>query len=148
MQKEPSDLGLHPTSTAWGKGVEVRNLDEQTASLSRVILMVDDDPIILMNTAALLEDLGHRVFEAGSGAEALELLAANAQIDLLITDQSMPEMLGTDLIAAARAFRPSLPVILATGYSAETIDGTLNVTRLAKPFSFAELEAAVKRVGA
>lgn len=110
--------------------------------------MVDDDPIILMNTAALLEDLGHRVFEAGSGAEALELLAANAQIDLLITDQSMPEMLGTDLIAAARAFRPSLPVILATGYSAETIDGTLNVTRLAKPFSFAELEAAVKRVGA
>ena len=123
-------------------------MDEPTASLSRVILMVDDDPIILMNTAALLEDLGHRVFEAGSGAEALELLAANPQIDLLITDQSMPGMIGTELIAAARCFRPALRVILATGYSAETIDGALNVTRLGKPFSFAELEAAVKRVGA
>lgn len=123
-------------------------MDEPTASLTRVILVVDDDPVILMNTAALLEDLGHRVFEASSGAEALELLAANAQIDLLITDQSMPAMLGTELITAARAFRPALRVILATGYSAETIDGTLNVTRLGKPFSFAELEAAVKRVGA
>ena len=40
-----------------------------------MVLAVDDDPLVLMNTAALLEDLGHSVIEAASGAEAIEILA-------------------------------------------------------------------------
>lgn len=146
MHNKPSDLGCRPTSTAGAENADASIPEEPAASSRRVILVVDDDPIILMNTAALLDDLGHRVFEANTGDEALDLLAANAEIDLLITDQSMPGMIGTELIAAARAFRPALAVILATGYSAETIDGTSNIMRLGKPFSFAQLEEAVNRL--
>lgn len=123
---------------------------EQTASPAsarRTILTVDDDPIILMNTTALLEDMGHHVVEAGSGEEALERLSGQPEIDLLITDQSMPGMSGSELIAAARILRPELPIILATGYSNEPDVGAHRVARLGKPFSFAELEAAVIQAG-
>lgn len=96
-----------------------------------------------MNTAALLEDLGHRVIEANSGQDALDRLAAEPEIDLLITDQSMPGMSGSELIVAARISRPDLPVILATGYDGPADADAHGVTRLSKPFNFAELEAAV-----
>ena len=112
---------------------------------ARTILAVDDDPIILMNTAALLEDLGYRVFEAGSGREALDELTRRPEIDLLITDHAMPGMTGSELIDAARALRPDLSVILATGFSGEEVVRTRGLTRLNKPYSFAELEAAIGR---
>ncbi len=112
---------------------------------ARTILAVDDDPIILMNTAALLEDLGHQVFEAGSGQEALYQLSCRPEIDLLITDHAMPGMTGSELIDAARALRPELSVILATGFSGDDVVRARGLTRLNKPYSFAELEAAVGR---
>lgn len=117
----------------------------ERGSKARTILAVDDDPIILMNTAALLEDLGHQVFEAGSGLEALAHLARCSEIDLLITDHAMPGMTGAELIDAARALRPDLPVILATGFSGEDLIQRRGLTRLNKPYSFAELEAAIGR---
>ncbi|MEZ5765954.1 MAG: response regulator [Xanthobacteraceae bacterium] len=65
------------------------------------ILAVDDDPLVLMNVTALLEDLGHSVVEAPSGKAALEILRGGHCIDLLVTDQSMPGMTGVELAAAA-----------------------------------------------
>lgn len=112
---------------------------------TRTILAVDDDPIILMNTGALLEDLGHQVFEASSGQEALDQLKRSPEIDLLITDHAMPGMTGSELIDAARALRPELSVILATGFSGEDVVPSRGLTRLNKPYSFAELEEAVGR---
>jgi CheY-like chemotaxis protein len=80
------------------------------------ILAVDDDGLILMNTVALLEDLGHEVLEAISGQEALELIGENPDLDLLITDQAMPKMTGTqlaDLVTLEHAiFRSSSPVAM------------------------------------
>ena len=113
----------------------------------RRILVVDDDAIILMNTAALLEDLGHEVIEAGSGDEALQLMAAHPDVDLIITDQAMPGMTGSQLIAAVRSERPELPVILATGYGETPIDGNQAVQRLGKPFGQKELQRAVAAAG-
>jgi signal transduction histidine kinase len=78
------------------------------------IVVVDDDSLVLMNTAAMLEDLGHEVIEATSGEQALRVLRRGKRIDLLITDQVMPGMTGTQLIAAIRAEWPHLPVVLAT----------------------------------
>jgi len=101
-----------------------------------------------MNTAALLEDLGHRVIEAGSGEEALELLRAHPDIAILITDQAMPGMTGSELIAAARALRPALPVILATGYGETPADVTQGLQRLGKPFGQKDLERAVAQAAA
>ncbi|MGC2687423.1 MAG: PAS domain S-box protein, partial [Pseudolabrys sp.] len=61
------------------------------------ILAVDDDALVLMNTVSMLEDLGHAVFEAYSGKEALEILRREDSIDLVVTDQAMPKMTGTEL---------------------------------------------------
>lgn len=110
---------------------------------AKVILAVDDDPIILMNTAALLEDMGHEVIEAGSGEEALKALKERADIDIMITDQAMPGMTGSELIRSAREARPDLPVILATGYDEGSQGVGTGIRRLGKPYSAAELEDAV-----
>ncbi|MBB6411500.1 PAS domain S-box-containing protein [Mesorhizobium sangaii] len=107
------------------------------------ILAVDDDALVLMNTVAMLEDLGHSVSQASSGLRALEVLRREPKLDLLITDHAMPGMTGVELIDLVRAERPHLPVILATGY-AELPSGTqTNATRLAKPFFDDDLEKAM-----
>ncbi|WP_077146337.1 PAS domain-containing protein [Sphingopyxis sp. KK2] len=111
-----------------------------------VVLAVDDDAIILMNTAALLEDLGHEVLEAASGDEALELLEARPDIDLLITDQAMPGMTGSELIAAVQAGRPDLPVILATGYGETPATNGLDIQRLGKPYGQSDLRMAIEAI--
>jgi signal transduction histidine kinase len=108
------------------------------------ILLVDDDPLVLASTAAMLEDLGHRVTEAGSGAEALALLAAGAPVDLLVTDQAMPNMTGLQLTEAARRLRPGLPVLLATGYAELKGEAPPGLMRLGKPFEQDRLALAVE----
>ena len=65
------------------------------------VLAVDDDALVLMNTSAMLEDLGHTVFEAKSGQEALGILREE-EIDLVITDQAMPHMTGAQLAEGSR----------------------------------------------
>lgn len=107
------------------------------------VLAVDDDALVLMNTALLLEDLGHVVVEASSGAEALALLHESEAIDLVVTDQGMPEMTGLQLSAAIRTFRPQLPVIIATGYA--ELPGGEALIRIGKPFDTRALAAAIDK---
>jgi CheY-like chemotaxis protein len=109
------------------------------ASRKLRVLVVDDDPLVLMNTAAMLEDLGHEVLEASSGEQALRVLRRKNGVDLVITDQLMPGMTGTQLIAAIRSERPELPIILATGYSELRTPTDASIPRLAKPFVQADL---------
>jgi PAS domain S-box-containing protein len=98
------------------------------------VLVVDDDPLVLMNTAAMLDDLGNEVIEASSGLQALRILRGDKRVDLVITDQVMPGMTGLELIAAVQAEWPGVPLVLATGY-AELPPGTdPNLAKLAKPF--------------
>jgi CheY-like chemotaxis protein len=110
------------------------------------VLAVDDDRLVLFNTTAMLEDLGHSVMEAGSGDEALELLRQH-RFDLVITDQSMPRMTGVQLMEAICAQWPDLPVILATGYAEIPGGIQLKAPRLSKPFTEKELALAVAAVG-
>jgi PAS domain S-box-containing protein len=107
------------------------------------VLVVDDDGLVLANVAAMLEDLGHKVIAAGSGAKGLEAVGSSADIDLLLTDQAMPAMTGLQLIEAVRARRPALPAILATGF-AELPDGVCaSIERLSKPFTQQALAKAL-----
>jgi len=118
----------------------------RSAAKPMVILAVDDDDLVLMNVSAMLEDLGHRVIDVGSGAKALEIIDAGTPVDLVISDQAMPGMTGVQLLKAIRERRPDLPVILATGF-AELPSGTdSTVRRLAKPFTQRELAEAVDSV--
>ena len=118
--------------------------DLQPAARPLVILAVDDDPLVLMNTAALLEDLGHTVLAAGSGEEALSI-ARDMAIDVVVTDHVMPGMDGLQLAHVLRQARPDLPTVLATGFAELPEDAGAGIPRLAKPFSQAELSEAIVR---
>ena len=74
------------------------------------LVAVDDDSLVLLNMGPMLEDLGHTVFSATSGRQALEILWKGVAIDLMVTDQAMPEMTGAMLAEAARNERPNLRV--------------------------------------
>jgi PAS domain S-box-containing protein len=101
---------------------------------SAVILYVDDDPLIAMSTMEMLEDLGHRVIGANSGPHALDIIKSGQPIDLMMTDHVMPGMTGIELAAASREVRPSLPILLATGYADLPEGAQLDLPRLAKPY--------------
>jgi PAS domain S-box-containing protein len=109
------------------------------------VLAVDDDGLVLFNTTAMLEDLGHTVLEAYSGAGALEILRREA-VDLVITDQAMPGMTGMQLIGAIKAEWPEMSVILATGYAELPGGAEAKVPKLGKPFSEKDLAAILARV--
>lgn len=111
---------------------------------SRSILAVDDDVLVLTNTAAMLEDRGHRVMVAYSGSEALDLLKRH-KFDLLITDQGMPGMTGAELIERVQRDYPGLPIVLATGYAELPPGLAVNVPRISKPFRQEQLLDVVTR---
>ena len=74
------------------------------------------------------------VIGASSGLHALDIIKSDQPIDLMMTDHVMPGMTGIELAAASRKLRPSLPVLLATGY-AELPEGAQgDLPRLAKPY--------------
>lgn len=106
----------------------------QKVNRSAVILFVDDDPLIAMSTTEMLEDLGHHVIGVSSGLHALDILKSEQPIDLMMTDHVMPGMTGLELAAATREMRPSLPILLATGYAELPEGAQLDLPRLAKPY--------------
>ncbi len=85
------------------------------------ILFVDDELPNTMIAKQLLSRLGYEITTRTSSLEALELFTArHDQFDLLITDQTMPQMTGQELLNAVRFIRPELPIVLVTGFS-ETV---------------------------
>jgi CheY-like chemotaxis protein len=110
------------------------------------IVSVDDDLLVSFNTSAMLEDLGHTVFTAGSGARALEILQREDSIDLLITDQGMPGMTGAELAAKVRAEKPDLPVIIATGFAELARGEGAEYPKLSKPFMQHDLANVIAKV--
>jgi CheY-like chemotaxis protein len=112
------------------------------------ILAVDDDALVLMNTVAMLEDLGHTAFEAYSAKEALEVLRREDSVDLVITDQAMPKMSGTQLAQAIRDEWPDMPIVLATGYADRVPGEDLGLPKLTKPYLQRDLADALVRIKA
>jgi signal transduction histidine kinase len=110
------------------------------------ILLVDDDPLVTEATAGMLEQLGHRALIASSGTLALELIRLEPAIDLVITDQAMPGMSGTELAARVRDARPNLPVVLATGFADLPSGDVPSTPRLDKPYRLHKLAATITTV--
>ena len=85
---------------------------------SERILFVDDEEDLTLWAEELFLQQGFRPTCCVNSPEALAMLRADPQsFDLLITDQSMPELSGLELIAEAKKIRPDLPVILCSGFS-------------------------------
>ncbi len=110
------------------------------------VLVVDDDELVRETTTLMLEQLGYRVLQAGSGGAALEILDSRRKLDLLIVDFAMPGMNGVELAKLAAAKRPQLPVLMATGFADHSAIQHLAAEQvLTKPFSEAELAQRVRR---
>jgi CheY-like chemotaxis protein len=85
------------------------------------LLFVDDDTLVRELMVEGLRHQGYQVAQAEDGPTALAWLAAGHKLDLMITDYSMPEMTGLDLISHVRATRPTLPIFLLTGFADEHV---------------------------
>lgn len=83
--------------------------------LSASILVVDDDPNSLFGICQILREEGFHTLSAQSGQEALTLLSQNS-VNLVLTDEKMPDLTGTDLLLEIRKRDPRIPVILVTAY--------------------------------
>lgn len=91
---------------------ELLRLDDR----QRTILIVDDEPSIISALRRLLRADGYRILSANSGAEGLELLAKN-KVDVIISDQRMPEMTGVDFLRRVKSIYPNTVRIVLSGYT-------------------------------
>ncbi|UJR78243.1 sigma-54-dependent transcriptional regulator [Sandaracinus amylolyticus] len=110
------------------------------------VLIVDDERSVRFTLRELVEDLGHEVIDAESGEAALRVLD---DVDLVITDLSMPGMDGLALLARIRAIDPRLAVVMLTARGSERIavramkEGALDY--LTKPFDVEEMTLVIER---
>lgn len=111
---------------------------------ARTILVIDDVGVVRKAAFHLLSEAGYRVFEAGSAAEALEVLATSRQpIDLALVDVVMPDVSGVDLVRLIREEWPAVRILFMSAHPAEILvrEGLDHpgVFFLAKPFTRSEL---------
>jgi two-component system cell cycle sensor histidine kinase/response regulator CckA len=107
------------------------------------LVVVDDEHLVRRALTRMLQNAGHQVRSAETGADALELLAAR-EPDLLVTDVLMPRMSGPELVAIVRARHPKVAVVYVTAYAQEHA-GSLEAPVITKPFERSDLEAAFHR---
>ncbi|THD51427.1 PAS domain-containing sensor histidine kinase [Phenylobacterium sp.] len=132
------ELWLPHADSVGVERVLARALQASAPQRVLTVLAVDDDELVLTNTAAMLEDMGHRVLAATSTAEAMVLLSRITP-DLVITDFAMPQVNGLQLAGDIRLHYPGMPVVLATGYAELPPGAGEDLLRLAKPYGQAEL---------
>ena len=115
------------------------------------ILFVDDEEIVVEMNRQLLSRLGYNVLASHTCHDALDLFKEHAdEIDLVITDQTMPKMTGMELAAKIIALKPDMPVILCSGYSdlitQEKLE-EIGIRRyLKKPLSIRDMALAINAV--
>jgi CheY-like chemotaxis protein len=115
------------------------------------VLLVDDDPMLRELGQRMLDRLAETVHVVGSGAEALSFLASHsAEVSVIITDLTMPEMSGLELIEQLAVRHPAIPVVAVSGF-AVNLDARaeLDARRIpfvAKPFTLQDLQRALERV--
>jgi CheY-like chemotaxis protein len=109
------------------------------------VLLVEDDAEVRGTSIAMVQDLGHQVLIARTGAEALALIKAGNPIDILLTDLVMPgQMSGVALAEAAAAVAPAIKVVITTGYPGhpDLLRGQFPV--LPKPFTRHDLDTMIR----
>jgi two-component system, response regulator PdtaR len=116
--------------------------------IQHTILIVEDEVLIRMSSAATLEDAGFHILEAGSAAEAVEVLLANEDIDVLMTDVRLPgAMDGLDLVALVHRRHPEIRAIVVSGNtSAEDACNAGAIGFLPKPYMAHSLVRAINEL--
>ena len=135
-----ADVRMKPTASR-------RPSSEREIALSLAgtkVLVVEDDADVLDSTITMLAALGFEVLTAGDGPAALNRLRRERRIDLLFTDVVMPRgMNGVELAREARALRPEIKVLLASGYPMSALSSEQGLTDefafISKPYRRADL---------
>lgn len=114
------------------------------------LLVVEDDPALLMMSSMALKQLGYHVLQAANPEEALHVAEQNAGrlIDLVLTDMVLPKMNGNDLAQCLLAIHPEARVLFTSGYPSGGMPGArlpADAQFLPKPFSLHELALAVRK---
>src|SRR5690606_4420195 len=94
---------------------ETASTEAQKLDRALTVLVVDDEPVTVAVLQKYLTTDGHTAVAARNPEEAMERIREQ-HFDLVITDQAMPGMNGTDLAAVIRGMRSSQPIILVTGF--------------------------------
>jgi len=132
--------------------VEIAQLPETvTLSGHETILLVEDDETLRNLSSRVLESFGYTVLSAANGKEGLELnLWYNGTIDLLITDMIMPQMGGFELVNQIGVARPSLKIMIMSGYTDQMLSNLEHIPQfkafLQKPFTPIEFAQKVREV--
>ncbi len=128
--------------------VKAKERPSETWGTGTILLVEDEDMVRAVAERALTRN-GYTVLTAANGEEALEVMAARSDIDLLVSDVVMPVMDGPTLVRHAREARPSLPILFMSGYAEEQLRKTIdldNIAFLPKPFSVQQLAESVRDV--
>ena len=115
---------------------------------SGTVLLVEDEPMVRSVAERALTRHGYTVITADNGEDALEILAKNEPIDLLISDVVMPGMDGPTMVREARQSRPELKILFMSGYAEEQLRKSIDIENdnfLPKPFSVTDLAEAARR---
>jgi PAS domain S-box-containing protein len=115
------------------------------------ILFIDDEEILVNMTKRMLKKLGYKVVAKTSSSEALEIFRAHPEkFDLIITDQTMPDLTGMQLARELRSVRPDIPIILCTGYSENVSEEKIKAAGindlLMKPVVMRKLAETIRQV--
>jgi two-component system cell cycle sensor histidine kinase/response regulator CckA len=115
------------------------------------ILLVDDEGPVLRSEQSMLESLGYKVIAIAKSNEALKLFRVQPQeFDLIITDQTMPTMTGSELSRKILHIRSDIPIILCTGFSEAVNEDKARAEGIRefvmKPFTTKEMAETIRRV--
>ena len=114
----------------------------------RAVLVVDDEPLVRMDLSSLLEDYGFTVFEAGTASQAIAVLEANAQIQVVFTDITMPGTM--DGLALSRHIRDRWPptiIVVVSGNARPKEDAmATDAMFIAKPVDTSVLDATIRTI--
>jgi DNA-binding response OmpR family regulator len=118
---------------------------------TRFALLVEDELLVAMVAMDALDELGFRVLEASSAARALELAQAHqGAIAFAMVDLGLPDRPGEELVCELRGLYPTLPIIIASGKGAGSVDGGVrslaNIAFVNKPYDFENLRVTIERV--
>jgi CheY-like chemotaxis protein len=108
----------------------------------QTVLVVDDEAGLRTLARVILEDAGYEVLEAASGREALETIANDPPVDILLTDIVMPGLSGAELAARVRAEVPEIAVVYMSGHT-RGVPIDVAIPLVPKPFRAGQLTAAI-----
>jgi CheY-like chemotaxis protein len=153
VQSEPgrgSEFTLFFPVIMDGTGLDRRKRNARLPKGTEKILVVDDEEHVGEVIGGMLKNLGYRVSIATSGLEAIGLLEAKRRYDAIVLDMNMPDMGGRETFYRLKELDPDLRVVISTGYTNTSIDGTPLRDAidgfLQKPYQLEELSKTMRQV--